>query len=360
MLETLAAGRPLESLGPNDIRRFVATLHSKGQSPRSLARILSSWRGFFDWLVRAARGAREPLRGCARAESAARAAAHVLSPDDAVRLVSVEDPGPWGRARPRALRARVLVGLARLRAHRARPRSPRLQHRRSASHSARARRRASCPWATHALVAIAQVDRDALARSRKSTGMRSSWASRDAACCRARCSGASSDGPRSPASPWMPTRTCCATRSPRTCCNPRATCAPCRRCWATRASRPPRSTRTSTSSISPRSTTRRIRAPGGRDEEELRPVAASAITPVTVLTGFLGSGKTTLLNAPRRRSAFLRHGDHRERAGRSLDRPRAGPRVERGDRDARRRMHLLPRRGRPRAHAARAATTCAS
>ena len=46
LLQDLAAGRPLDSLTSHDIRRFVATLHGKGQAPRSLARILSSWRGF--------------------------------------------------------------------------------------------------------------------------------------------------------------------------------------------------------------------------------------------------------------------------------------------------------------------------
>ena len=101
MLGAMAAGRPLESLGPNDIRRFVATLHSKGQSPRSLARILSSWRGFFDWLVRERAVPANPCAGV-RAPKAPRVLPPTLSPDDAVRLVSVEDPGPWG-ARDRAL-----------------------------------------------------------------------------------------------------------------------------------------------------------------------------------------------------------------------------------------------------------------
>ena len=105
MLETLAAGRPFDSLGATDIRRFVASLHSKGQSPRSLARILSSWRGFFDWLVRQKELAANPCAGV-RAPKAARMLPQVLSPDDAVRLVSVEDPGTWG------LRDRALFELA--------------------------------------------------------------------------------------------------------------------------------------------------------------------------------------------------------------------------------------------------------
>src|SRR5260221_8969932 len=126
------------------------------------------------------------------------------------------------------------------------------------------------------------------------TRKRSSSGDRDGACCLAKCKGASSAGRRSRDSMWTSIRTCCATRSPRTCCNRRATCARCRKCWATRASPRRRSTRTSTSSTSPRSTTPPTRARAAR-RRRARPMAASVITPVTVLTGFLGSGKTTLL-----------------------------------------------------------------
>ena len=105
MLEALAGERTLASLSPGDIRRFVAALHSKGQSPRSLARILSSWRGFFDWLVRQHEAGSNPCAGV-RAPKAARVLPQTLSPDDAVRLVSVQDPGPWG------IRDRAIFELA--------------------------------------------------------------------------------------------------------------------------------------------------------------------------------------------------------------------------------------------------------
>ena len=52
LLAGLAGDRELATLGAPDIRRFIAALHGKGQSPRSLARILSSWRGVYEWLVR--------------------------------------------------------------------------------------------------------------------------------------------------------------------------------------------------------------------------------------------------------------------------------------------------------------------
>src|SRR5436190_17750608 len=53
VLQALCGERSPEKLAPADIRRFVATLHGKGLAPRSLARVLSSWRGYYDWLVRA-------------------------------------------------------------------------------------------------------------------------------------------------------------------------------------------------------------------------------------------------------------------------------------------------------------------
>ena len=59
-------------------------------------------------------------------------------------------------------------------------------------------------------------------------------------------------------------RTCCGTRSPRTCCSRAATCARCRSCSATRTSRRRRSTRSSTFGTWRRSTTRRTRGRGGR------------------------------------------------------------------------------------------------
>ena len=105
LLEKLAGGRALESLQPNDVRRFVATLHGQGQSPRSLARILSAWRGFFDWLARGRAIEANPCAGV-KPPRAARTLPEVLSPDDAVRLVSVEDDSEMG------IRDRALFELA--------------------------------------------------------------------------------------------------------------------------------------------------------------------------------------------------------------------------------------------------------
>jgi len=105
LLAGLAGGRPLEALGASDVRRFVATLHGRGQSPRTLARVLSCWRGFYDWLARAHGTKVNPCAGV-KPPRAARKLPEVLSPDEAVRLVSLEDRSDLG------LRDRALFELA--------------------------------------------------------------------------------------------------------------------------------------------------------------------------------------------------------------------------------------------------------
>lgn len=51
LLVTLAGDRPLGAMANGDIRQFLARLHAQGYQPRSLARILAAWRGFFQWLA---------------------------------------------------------------------------------------------------------------------------------------------------------------------------------------------------------------------------------------------------------------------------------------------------------------------
>jgi integrase/recombinase XerC len=100
-LATLAGSRDLATLADHDIRRFVATLHSRGQSPRSLARVLSSWRGLFRWLARRREIAANPC-AAVRAPRGAKRLPEALTPDEAVRLMTIPDP-PRHAARDRAL-----------------------------------------------------------------------------------------------------------------------------------------------------------------------------------------------------------------------------------------------------------------
>lgn len=90
-LQQLAAGQPLPSLQTAQFRRFVAQLHSRQQNPRSIARKLSSWRGFYRWLAETRQDDQNPLEAI-RAPKKARRLPHVLSADDAVKLVSHSNP----------------------------------------------------------------------------------------------------------------------------------------------------------------------------------------------------------------------------------------------------------------------------
>jgi len=105
LLAALSGDRELAVITTNDIRRFVAALHGKGQSPRSLARVLSSWRGFFEWLARHREITGNPCAGV-RPPKAAKRLPATLSPDEAVRLVSIEDGSDMG------LRDRAIFELA--------------------------------------------------------------------------------------------------------------------------------------------------------------------------------------------------------------------------------------------------------
>lgn len=109
--------RPLSELVDTDIRRFAATLHARGLAPRSIARVLSGWRGFYTFLNRDA-GGTNPATGI-KAPKADKRLPETLSPEEAVRLVSFEDATPEG-IRDRAifeliyscgLRVSELVGL---------------------------------------------------------------------------------------------------------------------------------------------------------------------------------------------------------------------------------------------------------
>jgi integrase/recombinase XerC len=76
-----------------DIRRQAAALHARGLDPRSIARKLSSWRGFFRWLAQHTALAANPVEGV-RAPKRARALPKALSVDDAVHLVAPPAHGP--------------------------------------------------------------------------------------------------------------------------------------------------------------------------------------------------------------------------------------------------------------------------
>jgi integrase/recombinase XerC len=78
-----------ESLEPAEVRRFVALLHARGASPRTLALTLSAWRGYFRWLARHHGLRANPVLGI-RAPRAARPLPKALSVEAAQRLLQAE------------------------------------------------------------------------------------------------------------------------------------------------------------------------------------------------------------------------------------------------------------------------------
>jgi integrase/recombinase XerC len=86
----LAATTPLRELRAADVRRYTAQLHGRGLDGRSLARMLSAWRGFFYYLARDHGYTQNPALGV-RAPRAGRKLPHALSPDEAARLMEIRE-----------------------------------------------------------------------------------------------------------------------------------------------------------------------------------------------------------------------------------------------------------------------------
>ena len=83
----------LQDLQIHQVRRFIARLHGRGLGGKSLARMLSAWRGFFNYLARDHGFTRNPCAGV-RAPKSPKSLPKALSPDEATRLVSFAQAGP--------------------------------------------------------------------------------------------------------------------------------------------------------------------------------------------------------------------------------------------------------------------------
>ncbi len=114
----LAAATPLADLRIHHIRRYIAQLHSRGLGGRSLARMLSAWRGFFTYLMRDHGLADNPCVGL-RAPKSAKNLPQALSPDEAARMMdlptdttgAVRDKAMFELFYSSGLRLAELVGL---------------------------------------------------------------------------------------------------------------------------------------------------------------------------------------------------------------------------------------------------------
>ncbi|MDB5862309.1 MAG: xerC [Betaproteobacteria bacterium] len=84
-----AGDKPLDKLQVHDVRRIAATLHGKGLNARSIARMLSAWRGFYRYLARDHDFGDNPCLGI-RAPKAAKRLPKALSPDEAHCLLDID------------------------------------------------------------------------------------------------------------------------------------------------------------------------------------------------------------------------------------------------------------------------------
>jgi len=137
-LRQACAGHPLglTEVQPHHVRGWVARLHGQGLGPRSIAIVLSAWRGLYRWLAQQQHVQANPVEGI-RAPKAPKPLPKALTVDQAVALAEarpdqsaraaspaaqtrMETEGPWLQARDHAmvelmyssgLRSAELLGL---------------------------------------------------------------------------------------------------------------------------------------------------------------------------------------------------------------------------------------------------------
>jgi len=91
-LFALNDGVSLKRLQAQHVRRTVSQLHSRGISGRTIAYMLSGWRGFFNWLVKHRGFPHNPCAGL-RAPKSPKALPKALSPDLMARLLETATDG---------------------------------------------------------------------------------------------------------------------------------------------------------------------------------------------------------------------------------------------------------------------------
>lgn len=99
---------PLDTLGNGHIRQFVARLHAQGRGPRSLARTLAAWRGFYQWWAPVVGLAGNPVAGV-RAPKAPRGLPKALSVEQTQALL--DRPQAQVATEPAALRDQAMFEL---------------------------------------------------------------------------------------------------------------------------------------------------------------------------------------------------------------------------------------------------------
>jgi integrase/recombinase XerC len=101
-LLAMAGDAPPANLARAQLMRFIATLHGRGLSGRSLARTLSAWRAFYRFLIERDRSLTEDPSAGIKPPKSPRRLPSALSPEEAARLVAIDGDDPLAR-RDRAL-----------------------------------------------------------------------------------------------------------------------------------------------------------------------------------------------------------------------------------------------------------------
>lgn len=97
LLMSLAENASLENASLDlvqntQIRHFIATLNSRGLSGKTIARALSAWRGFYDYLIHHKGFTQNPVMGL-RAPKTPKTLPQALSVDQAVQFVDIQGDG---------------------------------------------------------------------------------------------------------------------------------------------------------------------------------------------------------------------------------------------------------------------------
>ena len=92
LLESLADKTSLDQVQNMQVRRFIATLNSRGLGGKSIARALSAWRGYYDYLIQHKGFSQNPVMGL-RAPKSPKTLPQALSTDLAVKFVDIQGDG---------------------------------------------------------------------------------------------------------------------------------------------------------------------------------------------------------------------------------------------------------------------------
>ena len=96
----------LTKLSRPQLARHLAQFHGQGLSGRSLARMLSAWRAFYDFAIERDRALGDNPCAGLKAPKSPKRLPSALTPDEAVRLVALDDEDRW------TVRDRALLELA--------------------------------------------------------------------------------------------------------------------------------------------------------------------------------------------------------------------------------------------------------